>query len=86
MSFVSKSKEGAFARIMAIGQDLSEVSELRLTQEKKSALMGMLSHELRSPSRASRDLSAPCWRLSTGRSWSDSWAWSRAARHGSSIS
>ena len=49
MSFVSKSKEGAFAGIMAIGQDLSEVSELRLTQEKKSALMGMLSHELRSP-------------------------------------
>jgi len=40
---------GECTGFMAIGQDLSELSELRFTQEKKSTLMGMLSHELRSP-------------------------------------
>jgi len=50
MTFVPISGDtGECAGYMAIGQDLSELSELRITQAKKSTLMGMLSHELRSP-------------------------------------
>lgn len=50
MSLVPKSTgTGQLAGIMAIGQDLSEVAELKITQEKKTALMALLSHEIRSP-------------------------------------
>uniref|UniRef100_A0A7S4T7T9 histidine kinase n=1 Tax=Alexandrium monilatum TaxID=311494 RepID=A0A7S4T7T9_9DINO len=50
MSFVPKlDKEGRPAGFMAVGQDLSEVSELKFVQARKSALMAMLSHEIRSP-------------------------------------
>jgi len=50
MTFVPKSnEEGLMGGILGIGQDLSEVAELRMVQERKSALMAMLSHEIRSP-------------------------------------
>mmetsp|Transcript_118481 Transcript_118481/g.330531 ORF Transcript_118481/g.330531 Transcript_118481/m.330531 type:complete len:1189 (-) Transcript_118481:202-3768(-) len=50
MSLVPKSTEdGTLAGIVAIGQDLSEIAELRLTQAKKTVLMGVISHEIRSP-------------------------------------
>mmetsp|Transcript_87074 Transcript_87074/g.188463 ORF Transcript_87074/g.188463 Transcript_87074/m.188463 type:complete len:1152 (+) Transcript_87074:95-3550(+) len=50
MSFLPKQNEmGELAGIMAIGQDLSEITDLKLMQEKRAVLMGMLSHELRSP-------------------------------------
>eukprot|EP00445_Apocalathium_hangoei_P039453 CAMPEP_0203954084 /NCGR_PEP_ID=MMETSP0359-20131031/87270_1 /ASSEMBLY_ACC=CAM_ASM_000338 /TAXON_ID=268821 /ORGANISM="Scrippsiella Hangoei, Strain SHTV-5" /LENGTH=697 /DNA_ID=CAMNT_0050887593 /DNA_START=43 /DNA_END=2133 /DNA_ORIENTATION=- len=50
MAFVPKSTpEGEVAGIMAIGQDLSEVATLKLVQDQKTALLAMLSHEIRSP-------------------------------------
>jgi len=50
MSLVPKStSEGDLAGVMAIGQDLSDLTELKMVQERKSALMAMLSHEIRSP-------------------------------------
>jgi len=50
MNFVPhQTDDGALAGVMAIGQDLSEIAELKIIQERKSALMALLSHELRSP-------------------------------------
>uniref|UniRef100_A0A7S4T8Z2 histidine kinase n=1 Tax=Alexandrium monilatum TaxID=311494 RepID=A0A7S4T8Z2_9DINO len=50
VSFVPKlSEEGRPAGLMAVGQDLSEVSKLKYIQVRKSAFMAMLSHEIRSP-------------------------------------
>mmetsp|Transcript_41501 Transcript_41501/g.72910 ORF Transcript_41501/g.72910 Transcript_41501/m.72910 type:complete len:1249 (-) Transcript_41501:354-4100(-) len=41
----AKNLEGA----IAIGQDLSELAEMKLVQERKNALTAMISHEFRSP-------------------------------------
>jgi len=50
MSLVAlSSQDGKVTGIMAIGQDLSDLNELKSMQQKKSALMAMMSHEIRSP-------------------------------------
>jgi len=50
MTLVPKSTQGgALAGVMAIGQDLSDLAQLKIVQERKSALIAMLSHEIRSP-------------------------------------
>jgi len=50
MTLVPKSlSDGTLAGFVAIGQDLSDIAELKIIQERKSALMAMLSHEIRSP-------------------------------------
>jgi len=41
--------DGVPQSIVAIGQDLTELSELKSVEEKKSRLMAVVSHELRSP-------------------------------------
>ncbi|CAE8647728.1 unnamed protein product [Polarella glacialis] len=43
------SKEGRLEAVVAIGQDISEISLLKAVEEKKNQLMGVVSHELRSP-------------------------------------
>jgi len=45
---VDTQQEGVQA-VVAIGQDLSELCELKSVEEKKSRLMAVVSHELRSP-------------------------------------
>jgi len=50
VSFVPRiTREGAVDGIVAIGQDLSEISELKAVEQKKVQLMAVVSHELRSP-------------------------------------
>ncbi|CAE8655762.1 unnamed protein product [Polarella glacialis] len=44
-----QSKEGVLESVVAIGQDVSEVAQLKAVEEKKNQLMGVVSHELRSP-------------------------------------
>eukprot|EP00931_Biecheleriopsis_adriatica_P003561 TRINITY_DN105360_c0_g1_i1.p1 TRINITY_DN105360_c0_g1~~TRINITY_DN105360_c0_g1_i1.p1 ORF type:complete len:701 (+),score=144.24 TRINITY_DN105360_c0_g1_i1:110-2212(+) len=49
MVFVPKFKDGVQEGAHAIGYDLSELMSLQMLQERKSAFMGVLSHEIRSP-------------------------------------
>lgn len=50
MMFVPKhDPAGQLEGAMAIGQDLSELAEMKLVQERKHALAAMISHEFRSP-------------------------------------
>eukprot|EP00930_Biecheleria_cincta_P019766 TRINITY_DN15012_c0_g1_i8.p1 TRINITY_DN15012_c0_g1~~TRINITY_DN15012_c0_g1_i8.p1 ORF type:complete len:1104 (-),score=197.92 TRINITY_DN15012_c0_g1_i8:553-3864(-) len=50
MTFVPKNnKSGMIEGVTAIGQDLSDLADMKVTQERKNALMAMLSHEIRSP-------------------------------------
>jgi len=50
MTLVPRStNDGDAAGVMGIGQDLSDITQLRIIQDRKSALMAMLSHEIRSP-------------------------------------
>lgn len=50
MTFVPKNnKSGLLEGVTAIGQDLSDLADMKVTQERKNALMAMLSHEIRSP-------------------------------------
>lgn len=44
--------------ITAIGQDLTEIAELKATQEKKTRITAVLGHELRSPLHGIMGLSA----------------------------
>eukprot|EP00928_Gymnodinium_smaydae_P055089 TRINITY_DN3870_c0_g1_i2.p1 TRINITY_DN3870_c0_g1~~TRINITY_DN3870_c0_g1_i2.p1 ORF type:complete len:1122 (-),score=173.44 TRINITY_DN3870_c0_g1_i2:140-3505(-) len=50
MSIAAKrNSAGVLEGITAIGQDLSEISDLKMVQERKDALLAMLGHEIRSP-------------------------------------
>eukprot|EP00930_Biecheleria_cincta_P030170 TRINITY_DN2091_c0_g1_i12.p1 TRINITY_DN2091_c0_g1~~TRINITY_DN2091_c0_g1_i12.p1 ORF type:complete len:1000 (+),score=203.39 TRINITY_DN2091_c0_g1_i12:3-3002(+) len=50
MTFVRMNgKTSALEGITAIGQDLSDLANMKVVQERKAALMAMLSHEIRSP-------------------------------------
>eukprot|EP00440_Ansanella_granifera_P021034 gb/GFBE01022841.1/.p1 GENE.gb/GFBE01022841.1/~~gb/GFBE01022841.1/.p1 ORF type:complete len:1087 (+),score=281.03 gb/GFBE01022841.1/:1-3261(+) len=49
MVFAPKFKDGVQVGANAIGYDLSELAHLQTVQEQKSALMAVLSHEIRSP-------------------------------------
>eukprot|EP00928_Gymnodinium_smaydae_P074350 TRINITY_DN5740_c0_g2_i1.p1 TRINITY_DN5740_c0_g2~~TRINITY_DN5740_c0_g2_i1.p1 ORF type:complete len:1114 (-),score=180.37 TRINITY_DN5740_c0_g2_i1:11-3352(-) len=50
MSIAAKrNSAGVLEGVTAIGQDLSEISDLKMVQERKDALLAMLGHEIRSP-------------------------------------
>jgi len=50
LNFVPRlTREGTIEGIVAIGQDLTELSELKAVEQKKVQLMAVVSHELRSP-------------------------------------
>eukprot|EP00931_Biecheleriopsis_adriatica_P115625 TRINITY_DN91393_c0_g1_i1.p1 TRINITY_DN91393_c0_g1~~TRINITY_DN91393_c0_g1_i1.p1 ORF type:complete len:1131 (+),score=244.08 TRINITY_DN91393_c0_g1_i1:46-3393(+) len=50
MSFVPKhDKNGELEGVTAIGQDLSDLANMKVVQDRKNVLMAMLTHEIRSP-------------------------------------